>query len=93
MWVVRLTAALDHYQQCEEMARDLGRRGAASASERDNVFQAQRLALQEYTRLLRIFTDFVVYGNVPEEPNDLIEPDSARRPNCGEETQPVYLSA
>ena len=76
VWQSRVRAAREQY---EERIHELDRVVAESEDDvnqqpdgSESTRQARRLmsgAFKEYMRLLRIYTDLVMYGKVPQEPN------------------------
>jgi hypothetical protein len=70
VWQTRVSAA---WQVYEQSTREFN--GLVASCDSEVMRQARRresLALKEYMRALRIYTDLVIYGSVPEEPqNDI----------------------
>jgi hypothetical protein len=79
VWQTRVNAA---WQVYDESTREFSRLLAQSTGDSikfscdsEVIRQARRresLALKEYMRALRIYTDLVIYGSVPEEPQNEI---------------------
>ena len=74
LWLVRLRIAEQHYAYVREQLRKVLKSFPASevpSPDRSGAYQqaqrAENLALDEYRRVLQIFTDLVVHGKIPEE--------------------------
>ena len=78
VWQTRVNAAWQIYDEStREFNRLLAQSNGATKFSCDSevMRQARRresLALKEYMRALRIYTDLVIYGSVPEEPQNEI---------------------
>ena len=74
VWLLRLRNAEQYYAYAREQLRKVLKSFPASevpSPDRSGAYQqaqrAENLALDEYRRVLQIFTDLVVRGKIPEE--------------------------
>ena len=73
IWQDRVKAAWQRYREYHEILKHatLEAQGTGSGSDDEFIRQARKneeSALNEYTRVLGIYTDLVVSGKMPEEP-------------------------
>ena len=69
----KLELAAIHVEQIEQQTR--------SGDAYRQALEAEILAAAEYSRVLRIYTDLVVYGDIPDAPAD----DQCKTNNAGAE--------